>query len=77
MALPQRFDGDLRDLQDIISYLYCDYELHYLGIGYWRFRLKSGAVINFWPSTQTINFQGPPKEAKALQKKFMSIMAQR
>ena len=77
MPRPQRFAGDVRDLQNVVAYLRLEYELHFLGIGYWRFRLKNGAILNFWPSTQTINFQGPPKKANELRKALARIRGQR
>ena len=76
MPGPQSFQGDVRDLQDALSSLDVDYELHFLGIGYWRFRCKNGAILNFWPSTQTINFQGPAKEAQEFRRALARVVGQ-
>jgi hypothetical protein len=46
-------------------------------VGAWRtgdhcqYRTDSG-VLNYWPSTRTINFQGPQHAASALREKFLA-----
>jgi hypothetical protein len=39
---------------------------------YFRFVCKSGAIFNWWPSTGTFNFQGPPDAAA----QFKSVLAE-
>lgn len=56
-----RFPGDLADLKAWVrsAHLRGDWE----GTStYWRFRCRTGAILNWWPSTGTINFQGPASE---------------
>ena len=77
MPRPQHFKGDVRDLQNVVACLRFEYELHFLGVGYWRFRFEDGAILNFWPSTHTINFQGPPKGANELREALGRMTGQR
>lgn len=41
---------------------------HKMANGYRRFDCKDGAILNWWPSTGTINFQGPTEKADAFRK---------
>lgn len=42
--------------------------------GYWRFNDQTGAILNWWPSTGTYNFQGPPPAKRALESAFFSAV---
>ena len=64
-----KFNGSYRDLQDrvLLSGVY----------GEWidrgnhkQFKAGNGAVLNWWQSTKTINFQGNVRAAKALEAKL-------
>jgi hypothetical protein len=66
-----KFQGSLDDLQDIV--------MHCAISGEWSFHKKSrfyslraetGAILNFWPSTGTINFQG--QDAEQFEALFLS-----
>lgn len=66
-----RFPGDLADLKAWVR------SAHLKGVWeetpiYWRFRCRTGAILNWWPSTGTINFQGPAREKYALIKGLAS-----
>jgi hypothetical protein len=57
------FDGSLDDLQNTL--MRCavlgEWSFHKKG-RFYRFRAETGAILNFWPSTGTINFQGHDAE---------------
>ena len=64
-----KFNGSYQDLQDqvLLSGVY----------GEWidrgnhkQFKAENGAVLNWWKSTRTINFQGNIRSAKALEAKL-------
>lgn len=38
---------------------------------YWRFRCDDGPVFNWWPSTGSVNFQGPREKTQAFKLKFL------
>ncbi|HUE79587.1 MAG TPA: hypothetical protein VMN38_08150 [Sphingomicrobium sp.] len=42
--------------------------------GYWRFRRADGAILNWWPSTGTFNFQGQPAAAKAFERELVEVV---
>jgi hypothetical protein len=42
--------------------------------GYWRFVGCSGALLNFWPQTGTINFQGPKAAAAELEQALAAVV---
>lgn len=41
--------------------------------GYWRYRTKDGAILNWWPSTDALNFQGPQAEAAHLEQRLFEV----
>jgi hypothetical protein len=58
-----RFRGSLDDLQDIVLQCavpgeWCFHEKS----RFYRFHAATGAILNWWPSTGTINFQGRDAE---------------
>ena len=64
-----RFNGSYQDLQDqvLLSGVYGDW----IDRGnHKQFRAETGAVLNWWMSTKTINFQGNIRSAKALEAKL-------
>jgi hypothetical protein len=44
--------------------------------GYWRFLCQSGAILNWWPTTGTLNVQGPAESANAFERALDSAIAQ-
>jgi hypothetical protein len=53
------FEGSLDDLQDIVMRcaILGEWSFHKKSYFY-RFRTSTGAILNWWPTTGTINFQG-------------------
>ena len=58
-----RFIGSLEELQEIVTRcaLLGDWQLHAKSNCH-RFRASTGAILNWWPTTGTINFQGHDAE---------------
>lgn len=42
-----------------------------LADGIYQFRTVDGAILNWWRSTKTVNFQGPKLEAEQLKQAFL------
>lgn len=62
----RKFRGSYEELQQLVATTGVD--------GEWieqksqaQYRADSGAVLNFWSSTGTVNFQGPPSAANELE----------
>ena len=44
--------------------------------GYVRFKRTDGAILNWWKSTGTFNFQGPPAAAKDFEQALAETVSQ-
>jgi hypothetical protein len=65
-----RFKGSLEDLQKIVARcaIPSNWQLHTKS-NYHRFRASTGAILNWWPTTGAMNFQG--KEAEHFKDLFL------
>jgi hypothetical protein len=65
-----RFKGSLEELQKIVARCSIpgDWELHTKS-NHYRFRASTGAILNRWPTTKALNFQG--KEAESFKDLFL------
>jgi len=61
---PARFKGGLNQLQTIVELLNIPGRWEFMQAEYWRYRCEDGAILNWWPSTGTLNLQGPPAAAR-------------
>jgi hypothetical protein len=43
--------------------------------GFVRFRCCSGGILNYWPTTGTINFQGPAAAAAELEQALAAVVS--
>lgn len=69
----EKYHGEFADLQGLVS------KLNYSGQwadenGKKIFRSNNGAVLNWWPSTGTIQFQGPPDVSNKLENAISSLV---
>ncbi len=62
-----RFTGAYQDLQDRLKSLSGNGEWHDLNENQKQFRHRNGAILNWYPSTGTINFQGPAESRPPLE----------
>ena len=53
----RRFLGTILQLQEIVAMTNLDGKWAPIPHG-WSYRCQSGALLNWWPTTGTINFQG-------------------
>jgi hypothetical protein len=67
LADKRRFCGDIDQLQLMVAQAGVHGGWRYLQGNMWQLRLPDGAVLNFWPFTLTINFQGPAEAAAQLE----------
>lgn len=44
---------------------------------FWQFKCLNGGVVNWWPSTGTVNFQGPAKSAGRLRRSLRRAVRER
>jgi hypothetical protein len=70
----KKFRGSLEELQELVATTGID--------GEWieqkqltQYRADSGAILNFWSSTGTVNFQGPPSAAKEFEAAVFQVNA--
>lgn len=56
---PVRFYGSFDELRAIVGATGISGRWEWMHVKYWRFRSDTSAILNFWPTTGTINFQGP------------------
>ena len=63
----RKFYGDFRQLLVLFKQAGIMGEWRVLNHRQWQFRAITGAIFNFWPTTGTVNFQGLPKAAAALE----------
>jgi hypothetical protein len=58
-----KFQGPLHDLQDIVTRcaIAGEWRFHKKN-RFYRFQTATGAILNWWPNTKTVNFQGHDAE---------------
>ena len=61
-----RFRGSIDQLRAFIAETGFEGDWEIIPHG-WCYRCRSGALLNWWFTTGTINFQGPPERASALE----------
>ena len=61
------FKGTFEQLEWIISAAGVPGEWETMPAGYFRFVCRTGAILNWWPSTGTVNFQGPCEPSSDLE----------
>lgn len=71
----RRYAGSIYQLQQVIRMTRVVGEWQYMPAGYWRFVGRDGAILNWWPSTGTINFQGPFAAASAFERALIEVVA--
>ena len=71
----RKFRGSFEELQQLVATTGVD--------GEWieqkllaQYRADSGAILNFWNSTGTVNFQGPPSAASKLEAAVFQVNAE-
>lgn len=64
--LAPKFVGPLEALQEHVAESGFSGFWESMPAGYWRYVCQTGAILNWWPSTKTINFQGRAEAAGEL-----------
>lgn len=67
MASKTRFTGKYEELRDRLTSLNGEGEWHDLNENQKQFRHRAGGIVNWYPSTGTITFQGPGDQQSTLQ----------
>ena len=62
----RKFRGSFVELQELVAATGIDGEWVEQG-PHKQYRTDNGAILNFWSSTGTVNFQGPPSAAQELE----------
>lgn len=68
------FRGTLEQLQYLVALTEVLGAWEWMATGYWCYRCRSGAILNWWPSTGTINFQGPAQQAAELRYALIHVL---
>lgn len=77
MTYPRtRFLGTLEQLQKNVALTGVAGEWQPMPADYWRYRCDNGAILNWWPSTKTYNFQGPKDAKRAFEQRLISVVNQ-
>jgi hypothetical protein len=72
-----KFPGTYKQLQDLLLLTGVDGEWQDLD-NCKQYKAETGAILNWWESTKTVNFQGAPEAAKQeLKDKFVAILTKR
>ncbi len=74
MRGPNRFHGTFEQLDKIVALTLLPGVWELTAAGYWQFRCVNGAILNWWPTTKTFNFQGPAKEANAFRDAIICLL---
>ncbi len=69
-----RFGGDHDDLKRILEGIRCEGEWHEPTTGCFQFRAKDGAILNWFQSTGTLQFQGPSAVRTKLQTRLTEAL---
>lgn len=73
--VPSRFSGSLEQLQSCVGLTGAVGKWEPMPAGFWRFRCRDGAILNWWQSTGTFNFQGPPDAASRLKQALVAAVS--
>ena len=68
MSKQIRFYGHPEQLSSIVARSGVSGTWEEMPACYWRYVCASKAILNWWPSTGTINFQGPPRAKEAFRR---------
>lgn len=69
------FPGTIEQLREIVALTGVPGEWEWMRASYWRYRCDDGAILNWWPSTGTFNFQGPAAAANAFKWALIEVVA--
>lgn len=70
-----RFFGDPAQLRVVVALTGIAGVWEPMSRGYLRYKCADGAILNWWPSTGTVNFQGPDGPERRLQAALVSVVA--
>ena len=73
--MPARFSGEYDELQAKLSFLQGDGRWTQLNDNQRQFRHRNGGILNWFPSTGTINFQGKPEGKEELETKVLAALS--
>ena len=71
------FPGTIGQLRQIVALAGTARAWEFMPTGYWRYCCEDGAILNWWPSTGTYNFQGPTAAANTFEWALIEVVAQR
>lgn len=71
----RHFSGPFEQLRGILGLTKAVGDWQSMPAGYWRFVCRDGAILNWWPSTGTFNFQGPAAATNALERALIEVVA--
>ena len=74
--LMTKFLGKIDELQKLIGDIGCDGEWEELPNQLYRFTSSEGAILNWYQTTKTVQFQGPKAPKSALEDQVVSAIAE-
>ncbi len=70
-----KFAGSFDNLRELVTLTGMDGGWEQMA-GFWRFRCHGGAILNWWPSTGTVNLQGPSSEIEKIATAMRRVVGQ-
>lgn len=71
----RRFGGTLEQLDAVLVAAGKAGWWEWMPAGYWRFNDTSGAILNWWTSTGTLDFQGTPAARAAFEQSLITVVS--
>lgn len=65
--LQRKFHGDFDQLASVVLATGSSGQWEWMPAEFWQYKTFGGAILNWWPTTKTLNFQGPPAAKAALE----------
>lgn len=68
-----KYEGTFEELQKDVADTKIPGQWERLAAGSWRYRCSDGAILNWWPSTDTLTFQGPHAASAHFERQLFEV----
>ena len=68
-----KYEGTSRDLREDVADTKLPGQWMKMPAGFERYRCADGAILNWWPATETLSFQGPKDAAAHFERQLFEI----
>ena len=74
LALQRKFNGQFDRLAAIVMATGSPGRWEWMPAEFWQFRRPDGAILNWWPTTGTFNFQGPAAARDEFERALVAVV---